>query len=595
MYHRAARLNGREIANLTEDELAVVRREEIGFVFQQFHLLPRLSATENVILPRLYTQRTVESSTGEELLKQVGLGERLDHKPNELSGGQQQRVAIARSLVNHPRMILADEPTGNLDSGSEKQIMAIIRELNNRGMTVVLVTHEEEIGRQAKRLIRMRDGVIQSDERRENFTPSTLPAGKEIAKEFKGFHWSEFFEHFRQGLNTLATNKVRSGLSMLGVMIGVAAVMAMLAIGRGAQKQIEKQLASLGSNVLMIRQGPVRGEGGVNLGAGWVSRLTIGDAVALKDKVPYVKVTDPSINGQVQVTYGNKNWNTYVLGAARITRMHASEPEMGRWFTNEENAKRLRVAVIGMTVLREMFPDQNPIGETIKVNKIPFQIIGIAPEKGLGAGYEDQDDHVFVPVLTAMHRLLGRDYVDQIEIEVDAPEHVEAVESAALTVLLSRHRVPPSQRQDAFQIRNMADLQAALSQSGKTMSWLLASIAAISLLVGGIGIMNIMLVSVTERTKEIGLRKAVGARRADILLQFLSESVVVSAMGGIAGIALGWMITAMLSYFAGWATSISITSVVLSVFFSTLIGVVFGVYPARKASALHPIEALRYE
>lgn len=587
--------NGREVAQLNDDELAVLRREEIGFVFQQFNLLARMSAAENVVLPLYYTQRTVDLGVGEDLLKDMGLGDRTEHRPKELSGGQQQRVAIARSLVNRPRMILADEPTGNLDSASEKQIMEILRKLNERGITIVMVTHEEEIGQQAKRLIRMRDGLVQSDERREDFSKKPLPAGREITKEYHGVHWSEIVDHFRQGYQTLMANKVRSSLSMLGVMIGVAAVMAMLAIGRGAQQEIEKQLASLGSNILQLKQGPVRVESNVKLPAGSLTRLTVGDTVAIKEKIPHVVAASGSVTGDVSVTYQNKNWPTPLSGVtAEYAEMHSSEPEIGRFFTQEENAKRLRVAVIGLTVVRELFGDQPPIGETIKINKIPFQVIGILPEKGT-AGFQDQDNQILIPLLTGMHRLLGRDYIETIEIEIDAPENMDAVQSATVDLLSSRHRIAPSQRQEAFQIRNMADVQAALSQSSRTMSWLLASIAAISLLVGGIGIMNIMLVSVTERTKEIGLRKAVGARSRDILLQFLSESVVVSAMGGVAGIVLGWVITMLLSIFAGWATSISPTSVILSVLFSMFIGMVFGVYPARKASEMLPIEALRYE
>lgn len=590
------RFNGREIAQLDEDELAVLRRDEIGFIFQQFNLLPRLSAAENVILPLLYTQRTVDERPAAALLDQVGLADRASHRPNELSGGQQQRIAIARSLVNRPRMLLADEPTGNLDSEAEKQIMSILRELNRKGITIVVVTHEEEIGKQANRLIRMRDGLIQSDERRESFRPPPLlPEGKEIAKEHVGVHWSEILEHFRSGLQTMAANKVRSGLSMLGVMIGVAAVVAMLAIGRGAQLQIQKQMAALGSNVLMIQQGAVRSEGFVK-GVGWVTRLTLGDAAALKDKIPFVKASDPSVSAQVTVGFQNKNWSTWVNGvSANYAELHAAEPDIGRFFSDAENARRARVAVVGMTIVRELFPEGSPIGEMIKINKVPFQVIGILREKGLAVGYQDQDDQIMIPVLTAMHRLMGKDYVDHIEVEIDAPEHMEPAKAAAMTVLFTRHRVAPSQRQEAFVIRNMADVQAAMSQSGQTMSWLLASIAAISLLVGGIGIMNIMLVSVTERTKEIGLRKAVGARRRDILLQFLAEAVVVSAIGGAAGILLGWMATLLLGAVAGWATSISASSILLSLFFSTAIGVGFGVFPARKASKLHPIEALRYE
>jgi macrolide transport system ATP-binding/permease protein len=274
--------------------------------------------------------------------------------------------------------------------------------------------------------------------------------------------------------------------------------------------------------------------------------------------------------------------------------MHASEPEIGRFFSEAENQRRARVAVIGMTVVRNLFGENaSPIGEMIKINKVNFQVIGVLPEKG-ATGWRDQDDIIVLPVMTAMHRLLGKTYVDNIELQVDKTENIDHSEETTLDIIYKRHRVPVSQP-DVFQIRNMADVQAALSQSSETMSLLLASIAAISLIVGGIGIMNIMLVSVTERTKEIGLRKAVGARRNDILMQFLAESVVVSVVGGIIGIILGWLSTVILSSVAGWATSVSVESILLAFFCSSFIGVIFGVYPAKKASYLHPIDALRYE
>lgn len=284
-----------------------------------------------------------------------------------------------------------------------------------------------------------------------------------------------------------------------------------------------------------------------------------------------------------------------MLGAApAYATMRASTPEVGRFFTDAENQKRSRVAVLGLTVVRELFGDQDPLGEMIKINKINFQVIGVLPEKGANS-YRDQDDIVVIPVLTAMRRVLGKDYVDYIDIEVADANEIPSAQRAVQNLMMTRHKVALSQGQDAFQIRNMADIQAALSESSRTMGALLASIAAISLLVGGIGIMNIMLVSVTERTREIGLRKAVGARRRDILSQFLAESVVVSAVGGIFGIVLGWLITVVLSAVAGWTTAVSVSSVILAFGFSAGIGIVFGIYPARKASRLHPIEALRFE
>lgn len=585
------KLNGREVSKLSEDELAELRRLEIGFIFQQFNLLPRMNALENVALPLLYSKRKGEPSP-RALLELVGLTPRIGHRPNELSGGQQQRVAIARSLVNQPRMVIADEPTGNLDSISEKEILNELDSLNAAGITVIIVTHEEEVGHKAKRLIRMRDGTIQSDERL-----APLPEGRKlpppsVVDDSSEIH--EVVEHFRQGFKTLAANKVRTGLSMLGILIGVAAVVAMLALGRGAQTAIEAQLASLGSNLLVLRAGALR-VGGVAQDAGATTRLTLDDSLAVQEKVSFIQAVSPSVSGRVQVTYLNKNWSTQVQGAGvHYAEMHAAQPTIGRFFSDDEDKKRSRVAVIGATLVRELFGGKNPLGEMIKVNKVSFQVIGVLPEKGAN-GFRDQDDTMVVPLLTAMHRLLGKDYVDSIDIEVKDAEHITEAQDRILQVMQTRHRVPPSQRDEAFQIRNMADIQAALAQSSQTMSALLASIAAISLLVGGIGIMNIMLVSVTERTKEIGLRKAIGAKRRDILLQFLAESVVVSAVGGVIGIILGWLITVALSALAGWTTVVSIDSVALAFFFSAFIGVVFGIYPARKASHLHPIDALRFE
>jgi len=303
----------------------------------------------------------------------------------------------------------------------------------------------------------------------------------------------------------------------------------------------------------------------------------------------------PNVNGRGQITYRNKNWSTQIQGtASAYARMRASEPEIGRFFTDDENRKRSRIAVIGATVVRELFGESNPIGEMIKINKVSFQVIGVLPEKGAN-GWRDQDDVIVVPISTAMHRLLGKEYVDSFDVELTDSASSESVMDSIMELMNQRKRIPASLREDAFQIRNMADVQAALSESSNTMSTLLATIAAISLLVGGIGIMNIMLVSVTERTKEIGLRKAIGARRKDILLQFLAESVVVSVVGGLIGIAIGCSVSWILSAATGWATYVSPESVLISFFFSAIIGVVFGIYPARQASLLNPIDALRHE
>lgn len=587
------KFNGREVSQLCEDDLAILRREEIGFIFQQFNLLPRMTALENVALPLLYSRHNIEFTFALELLTRVGLSNRHHHRPKELSGGQQQRVAIARSLINRPKMILADEPTGNLDSHSEKEIMKILKELNAQGITVVVITHEEEIGSQANRLIRMRDGAVQSDERRVTLKEIALEEDKKFTAK-SDLNRQEIIEHFRQGFKTLVANKVRTCLSMLGILIGVAAVVATLAIGNGAQKAIEKQLASLGSNLVVIRTGALR-VAGVAQESGTTTRLTFEDANALKEQISQIKEISPSVNGRGQITFLNKNWSSQIIGAsAPYPRIRAAQPIAGRFFTEEENLKRARVALIGVTVMRQLFGQNNPIGESIKINKVNFQIIGILPQKGAN-GWQDQDDVIVIPVLTAMHRLLGKNYVDSFDIEATDANSIDIMQDEALRILYARKKVPISQRQDAFQIRNMADVKETLAESSKTMSILLSSIAAISLLVGGIGIMNIMLVSVTERTKEIGLRKAIGARKADILLQFLAESVVVSVIGGLMGVVIGVSGAKILSLVAGWDTVISIQSILLAFSFSVFIGLVFGIYPAKKASNLAPIDALRYE
>jgi len=598
------RLGGREVAHLSEDELAIARREQVGFVFQQFHLLARTTAAENVSLPLIYSRHRHDLAVANRLLAQVGLAERAQHRPNELSGGQQQRVAIARALANGPRLLLADEPTGNLDSASQHEILGVLRELNRQGMTVVLVTHEEAVAREAARRIQMRDGMIQSDntETRRTRSARLPPPQGEGMREGVGFvpthsstlPWREFLAHAHQGLRALAANKVRTALSVLGILIGVAAVVTVLALGSGASKAIEQQLSSLGSNLLLLRTGAAR-IGGAAQEAGLTARLTLEDVTAIKERVAGVRDAAPRVSGRVQASFGNRNWNTEIYGVGTAyAHMRASEPALGRFFTEEENLRRTRVALVGMTLVRELFNGENPIGEMIRIDKTSFHVIGVLPEKG-ASSWRDQDDVVVVPVLTAMRRVLGRNFLNFIDIEAENQDVIEDVKASVTELMLARRRVPPAQREGAFIVRNLSEIQAALTETSRTMAWLLSSIAAISLLVGGIGIMNIMLVSVTERTREIGLRKAIGARTRDIKAQFLIEAVVVSILGGAAGIVVGWGATTLMSELAGWDTAVTLGAIALAFAFSALVGIVFGIYPARRAASLNPIEALRYE
>lgn len=589
----------KEVTRLSDDEQALLRNHLAGFVFQQFHLLPKMSALQNVELPLIYAGKRNLSQLASQRISDVNLAQRAGHQPNEMSGGEQQRVAIARALVNDPPIIYADEPTGNLDTKSEAEIISILEELNKKGKTVIMVTHEKEIAQRARRIILMRDGVIISDTCRQPEPAQQKKACQTIACEailsqkHSSLKTIEFVDHLRQAFQAIFSHKMRSLLSMLGILIGVAAVIAMLALGQGAKESIQKSLSSLGSNLLVVRPGS-RNIGGVALQAGQVTRFTMQDGQDM-EKLPSVLNVSGWVRGRAQVVFGNKNWNTQLDGqSAAYPAMRAAVPVAGRFFTDEEVRMRQRVAVIGLTIVKQLFGSGNPVGANIKLNRLSFKVIGVLPSKGANA-FHDQDDIVVIPVTTAMYRVLGKEYVDGIDVQAKGPEVMKETTDALSQVVIKRHRLVTKDEQDSFQIRDMTEIQKTLEQTTQTMSLLLGAIAAISLLVGGIGIMNIMLVSVTERTREIGLRKAIGARSSDIMLQFLVESMVMTFTGGLLGICLGGGVALLLSTFAGWATRVSASSVILATFFSVGVGIGFGLWPARQAARLNPIEALRYE
>ena len=594
-------INGRKVSRLSEEELAVLRGKTIGFIFQQFNLLPRLTALENVQLPLIYAP----PGTGADplqVIKQVGLESRSGHKPSEMSGGQQQRVAIARSLINRPGMILADEPTGNLDSATQREILELLTRFNRSGLTVIMVTHEPDVATWARRVIKMRDGKIVSDERRTSRAPGgpkvrrlghPVPPSSRSANGWRAV-LAQMAIHSREAVRSLAANKVRAALSTLGITIGVGAVIAMLALGAGAQASIMTAMSRLGSNIISVRPNWWGPRGGGNNS---VTRLTLADADAIPKASSSITRTAATVSGRIQVTGGaGKDWASSIIGAPpQYADMRSYRPTIGRFYTAQEEATRARVCLLGQTVAREIFgTGSNPVGKTVKLNRIPFTIIGILPEKGTNP-FRDNDDMVLIPLSTGMYRVLGQRYVGAIDIEVAGnTADMTAVESAIRDFLVRRYRMAGT-REDAFDIRNEAAFRETMSATTKVFSLLLGCIAAISLLVGGIGIMNIMLVSVTERTREIGLRKAVGARPRDIMQQFLVESVIISAIGGGLGIILGSGAALLLTLILKWTVIITPTSIILSAGFSTAVGVVFGWWPARRAAGLAPVDALRYE
>ncbi|MBU2221181.1 MAG: ABC transporter permease, partial [Candidatus Omnitrophica bacterium] len=567
-------LGQKKINDLNDEELAAIRNRLVGFVFQQFHLLPRMTALENAELPLVYAGKQHLRQQARQRLVEVGLPDRMNHQPNELSGGQQQRVAIARSLVNDPLIIFADEPTGNLDSKSKEEIVGILKSLNENGKTIIMVTHENEMAVHAKRVIRVFDGKVVSDIKQGSVSKSSEENQADkiievvLSKEERRSRETKFFEYLRQAAQAMVSHKMRSFLSILGILIGVAAVIAMLAVGTGAKESIEKQLSSLGSNLLVIRPGSSRLHG-VAMEAGTVTRFTLQDVSAIARLIPEVKSVSPSVTGRGQMVYGNKNWNTQVEGVgADYAALRAASPVVGRFISEDEVKMRERVVLLGTTVAKELFGEVNPVGETIKLNLVNFKVIGLLPSKGAST-FHDQDDTAVIPVTTAMLRVFGKEYVDSIYVEVKSPGLIERAQEAISSLIIKQHRLNKD-GEDSFQIRNMADIKNALESTTKTMSLLLGSIAAISLLVGGIGIMNIMLVSVTERTREIGLRKAIGANKKDIMVQFLIESVLMSFIGGITGILLGIGSAILITMFAGWAVRVSLFSIVLATVFSLI-------------------------
>ncbi|HEX2859271.1 MAG TPA: MacB family efflux pump subunit [Alphaproteobacteria bacterium] len=579
-------VNGRNIQHFSADELATLRRQVFGFIFQRYNLLTNATAAENVEVPGIYagTPKPQRLKRAADLLASLGLGQRTDHRPSQLSGGQQQRVAIARALMNNPPVILADEPTGALDSRSGVEVMQLLKQLNAEGRTIILITHDASVAAHAQRQITIADGHIQSEKTPPGYAP---PTELKIKPTLEGTHANdsdELAEAVKIALRSLKVSLFRTALTLLGIIIGVASVVTMLAVGAGSKQNIVDQISAMGTNLLSIRPG---GQGIRTTGD--IVTLVPADADAISD-LPNVEATVPQRDSRATVRYGNLDYATTISGVgADFPQVRDWAVGSGSFFTPRDLSGYAPVIVLGQTVITNLFPGgENPVGDYVLVGNIPFQVVGTMATKGAGPGGQDQDDVAFVPITTGLVRLFGKSYVSNITVKVTDVKQIDATQAAITTLLKSRHRT------EDFSIRNMASILQTVTATQNTLTILLGTVAAISLLVGGIGVMNIMLVSVTERTREIGVRMATGARTKDILRQFITEAAVVCTLGGIIGVVFGLSLALVLKLFG---VNVAFTPMPSLLAFSCAFftGLLFGWWPAKQAAKMDPVVALASE
>jgi macrolide transport system ATP-binding/permease protein len=578
---------GRDVSDFSRDELSDLRRESFGFVFQSYNLIGGSTAAENVEVPAVYAgvAPPERHARAKELLTRLGLSERIHFRPKQLSGGQQQRVSIARALMNGGQIILADEPTGALDSKSGVEVMKLLDDLSAQGHTVILITHAAEVAAHARRVIEIKDGDIVADPGPE-IPDQSKAAASWTARHGAVTQLAEGFESAKTALRALRINILRSVLTLLGIVIGVGSVITMLAIGDGAKQQVLDRITAMGSNLLTVRPG-VANQRGFNNN----TTLVLADVDAIDDNIPNVVAAVPAQESNATLRYGERDTTSQIIGTSWKFPIARQWPVVqGTFFAEEDEQQHEAVAVLGRTTADDLFPDgEDPLGKYVLVGNQSFQVIGVMARKGAAPNGQDQDEVVLVPYMTSQIRLSGNRYLNRATVAVEDTDKIKETTAQIESLLAERHGTVD------FRIMNAGQFLENEVASRETMTILLGSIAAISLLVGGIGVMNIMLVSVTERTREIGIRMATGARTRNILQQFLIEALVVSSVGGAIGVVLGLLAAWFVGSFTTTAIAYSVFPVVLAFGSAFATGLIFGFLPARKAAYLDPVVALQSE
>ncbi len=578
-------LDGKDISHFSKDELSELRLKKFGFIFQRYNLIPASNATENVALPGIYagTKKFERTQRAKELLSKLGLGDKTDFMPNHLSGGQQQRVSIARALMNGGEILLCDEPTGALDSASGQTVMQIIKELNQAGHTIIMVTHDKQIASWASRVIEISDGRIISDNKTEQNLNKLNKPKSEHASNLSRLK-DRFFESFNMSISAIKAHKLRSFLTMLGIIIGISSVICVVALARGSQENILEGINKMGVSTITIFPG--RGFG--DRGSAKRKNFSIED-INILESLEFVDNAMPRTRSSGTLIYANTSSGASVhAGTEMILKISSVELKSGRNFTKDDIQNSASVIIIDENTQKTFFKDNDPLGKIMIFNKRPFMVIGVG-KRDEGA-FSDGSLSIYMPYTTLANKVTGSHKIRSIVVSIAPGVNSQLAEHAISEILKIRRGGTD------FYMINSDTILKTIKATTDTMSLLISGIALISLVVGGIGVMNIMLVSVIERTKEIGVRMAIGAKGADIMLQFLIEAILLCALGGIIGVLLAFGIGGLFNLIShDIKMSFSLVSIIIAFGISSLVGIVFGYMPAKRAAKLNPIDALLRE